>query len=50
MLGFTDYDINPQSMAQRYVEDDQRILNGEVDRISTWSSGSKSRACPIGTL
>ena len=33
MLGFTDFDINPQSMAQRYVEDDQRILNGEVDRI-----------------
>ena len=33
MLGFTDYDINPQSMAERYVQDDGRILNGEVDRI-----------------
>lgn len=33
MLGFTDYDINPQSMAERYVEDDKRLLNGEVDRI-----------------
>jgi len=33
MLGFTDYDINPQSMAEGYVRDDERLLNGEVDRI-----------------
>ena len=33
MLGFTDYDINPRSMAERYVEDDKLLLNGEVDRI-----------------
>ena len=33
MLGLTDYDINPQSMAEGYVHDDERLLNGEVNRI-----------------
>ena len=33
MLGFTDYDINPQSMAEGYAQDDKRLLDGEVDRI-----------------
>ena len=33
MLGFTDYDINPRSMAEGYAQDDERLLNGEVDRI-----------------
>jgi AraC-like DNA-binding protein len=33
MLGFTDYDINPQSMAEGYAQDDERLLSGETDRI-----------------
>lgn len=33
MLGFTDYDINPRSMAEGYAQDDERLLSGEMDRI-----------------
>ena len=33
MLGLTDYAINPHSMAEGYVHDDERLLNGEVNRI-----------------
>jgi AraC-like DNA-binding protein len=33
MLGFTDYDINPRSMAEGYAQDDERLLKGEADRI-----------------
>jgi AraC-like DNA-binding protein len=33
MLGLTDYDINPGSMAKSYVEDDRRLLSGETDRV-----------------
>lgn len=39
ILGLTDYDINPDSMAECYVLDDQRILRGEasvVERIELW--------------
>lgn len=33
MLGLTDFDINPGSMAKTYVEDDRRLMSGEADRI-----------------
>ena len=40
MLGFTDYDINPQSMAERYVQDDERLLNGEpLQNIANFNRG-----------
>lgn len=38
-IGRTDFDINPDTMAQAYVNDDMRILNGEVDlveRVELW--------------
>jgi AraC-like DNA-binding protein len=33
MLGLTDFDINPASMAADYVHDDRRLLDGETARI-----------------
>lgn len=33
ILGRTDFDLNPDIMAQSYVDDDRLILSGEVDRI-----------------
>ncbi|RFC43903.1 MAG: hypothetical protein DVB28_001298 [Verrucomicrobia bacterium] len=33
MLGLTDFDINPASMAADYVHDDRRLLTGEAARI-----------------
>lgn len=39
LLGMTDFDLNPGSMAQSYVDDDNRILQGEaevVERIELW--------------
>ena len=39
MLGLTDFDINPGLMAEAYVRDDQRLLNGtvkQVERIELW--------------
>jgi AraC-like DNA-binding protein len=39
MLGLTDFDINPDSMAENYVRDDQRLLSGEVkhiERLELW--------------
>lgn len=38
-IGMTDYDINPWSMADSYVKDDQQILSGRVaiiKRIELW--------------
>lgn len=38
-IGRTDFDINPDSMAQAYVDDDKRILAGKADlieRIELW--------------
>ncbi len=38
-IGRTDYDINPRSMAECYVRDDQRLLDGRetyVERIELW--------------
>ena len=38
-IGQTDFDLNPDSMAQAYVDDDKRILSGEakrVERIELW--------------
>lgn len=32
-IGRTDFDINPEPMAQAYVDDDKRILAGETDRV-----------------
>lgn len=39
MLGLTDFDINPHSMAENYVRDDQRLLSGKVkhiERLELW--------------
>jgi len=39
MLGLTDFDINPDSMAENYVRDDLRLLSGEVkhiERLELW--------------
>ena len=39
ILGMTDFDLNPGSMAQAYVDDDRRILGGKarlVERIELW--------------
>lgn len=38
-IGRTDFDINPDTMAQAYVDDDKRILSGKADlieRIELW--------------
>lgn len=38
-IGRTDFDINPETMAQAYVDDDQPILAGKVsiiERIELW--------------
>lgn len=39
ILGRTDFDLNPDTMAQAYVDDDRRILSGKValvERIELW--------------
>ncbi len=39
ILGRTDFDLNPGSMAQTYVDDDRLILSGQspmLDRIELW--------------
>lgn len=39
ILGRTDFDLNPDTMAQAYVEDDQRLLDGSanaIERIELW--------------
>ena len=39
ILGMTDYDLNPDSMAKAYVDDDNLILEGKktlVERIELW--------------
>lgn len=39
MLGLTDFDINPHRMAENYVRDDQRLLDGKVkhiERLELW--------------
>jgi AraC-like DNA-binding protein len=33
ILGMTDFDLNPDPMAESYVEDDRKLLSGAVDRI-----------------
>lgn len=38
-IGLTDFDLNPGSMAQAYVDDDKRLLRGEarrIERIELW--------------
>lgn len=38
-IGHTDFDINPETMAQAYVDDDKRILAGTaklIERIELW--------------
>lgn len=38
-IGLTDFDINPDTMAQAYVDDDRRILAGKtrlIERIELW--------------
>lgn len=39
MLGLTDFDINPQGMAENYVRDDRCLLTGgatRIERIEVW--------------
>jgi hypothetical protein len=39
MLGLTDFDINPGSMAEVYVHDDDRLLTGaakRIERLELW--------------
>lgn len=39
ILGMTDFDLNPGSMAQAYVEDDDQLLHGKtgrIERIELW--------------
>lgn len=39
IIGRTDFDLNPDAMAQAYVDDDERILAGEatqVERVELW--------------
>ena len=33
MIGLTDFDLNPHTMAEGYVRDDQRLLSGKAKRI-----------------
>ena len=38
-MGRTDFDLNPETMAQAYVDDDKRVLNWSmpmVERIELW--------------
>ena len=38
-IGRTDFDLNPDTMAQAYVDDDQRIIAGKtrlIERIELW--------------
>jgi AraC-like DNA-binding protein len=39
MLGLTDFDLNPGSMAEGYVRDDARLLTGkikQIERLELW--------------
>lgn len=39
IIGRTDFDLNPDTMAQAYVDDDKHLLSGEVEvieRIELW--------------
>ena len=39
MLGLTDYDLNPRTMAEAYLADDARILAGKaasIERLELW--------------
>lgn len=39
IIGRTDFDLNPGSMAQAYVDDDKHLLNGQaklIERIELW--------------
>ena len=39
ILGMTDFDLNPGSMAQAYVDDDNQLLQGKapsIERIELW--------------
>ncbi|MCW0218059.1 MAG: AraC family transcriptional regulator [Prosthecobacter sp.] len=39
ILGMTDFDLNPGSMAQAYVDDDDQLLQGKaqtIERIELW--------------
>lgn len=39
LIGLTDYDLNPDSMAQSYTGDDERLLSGKaqvIERLELW--------------
>lgn len=39
ILGMTDFDLNPDSMARAYVDDDRRLISGEarvIERVELW--------------
>ena len=35
IMGWTDFDLNPDAMAQSYVDDDKIIFSGEVDKVES---------------
>ena len=42
ILGMTDFDLNPDPMAQAYVDDDRQLLDGEteqIERLELWWDG-----------
>lgn len=46
MLGLTDFDINPHSMAANYVRDDRRLLTGRAQRIERLELWFDSQGLP----
>jgi AraC-like DNA-binding protein len=39
LVGLTDYDLNPDSMARAYTDDDERLLQGKtevIERLELW--------------
>ncbi len=46
MIGLTDFDINPASMAADYVHDDRRLLTGEAPRIERLELWFDSQGLP----
>lgn len=48
ILGMTDFDLNPGSMAQAYVDDDGSCWRARPAALSALSSGGTARACLTG--
>jgi AraC-like DNA-binding protein len=46
MLGLTDHDINPEAMAQGYIQDDAQLLSGKAKSISRLELWFDSQGAP----